>query len=337
MSVLIDEPITSAATTSERSERDAKLDALRERLDAAVGALVTGEDWLRAITFAARFRSRSFSNSLLIWAQHLAAYEAGQTTAPEPTFVAGFKQWKALGRHVMKGKRGYQIMAPVTRLHAVGADGEVRRLDRGEKPGPGERVESRMVGCRVAYVWDVSATEGEPLPEMLGPIPLLQGQAPAGLGEGLADHIGALGYSLGWATSAGELGGANGVTNYTDRSVTVRQDMEEAAIVKTMAHELAHCLQEADPADGGRLALHKGIREVEAESVAAMVAAAHGMDTTSFSVPYVTGWATAVPGREPLDVVRSTADRVRAMAVQILDRLDTRQTPAGAPPAPAEA
>ena len=47
-----------------RVRREAKLDALHDRLASAVGGLVTGEDWMRAMAFAARFRSRSFGNTL---------------------------------------------------------------------------------------------------------------------------------------------------------------------------------------------------------------------------------------------------------------------------------
>ena len=86
-----------------RAARDARLQQLHERLTAAVDQLVSGEDWKRALEFAARFRAKSFNNTLLIWAQHLDLYEAGRTSAPEPTFVAGYKQWKALGRSPLAG------------------------------------------------------------------------------------------------------------------------------------------------------------------------------------------------------------------------------------------
>ena len=62
-----------------RSEREAKLEALQERLTTAVEGLVTGEDWIRAMTFATQFRSRSFASTLLIYAQHAERYEAGST------------------------------------------------------------------------------------------------------------------------------------------------------------------------------------------------------------------------------------------------------------------
>jgi len=78
-----------AVTEEARAARDAKLDELHERLTGAVETLVSGEDWARALEFAARFRSRSFNNTLLIWVQHEAAFEAGKVPTPMPSHVAG--------------------------------------------------------------------------------------------------------------------------------------------------------------------------------------------------------------------------------------------------------
>ena len=80
-----------------RAARDAKLDALHEQLTGAVESLVSGEDWKRALEFAARFRARSFNNTLLIWVQHEAAFEAGKVPTPMPSYVAGYRQWQQLG------------------------------------------------------------------------------------------------------------------------------------------------------------------------------------------------------------------------------------------------
>ena len=74
------------ATSEEaRAARDAKLDALHEQLTSAVESLVSGEDWKQALEFAARFRARSFNNTLLIFVQHQAAFEAGRVPEPVPT------------------------------------------------------------------------------------------------------------------------------------------------------------------------------------------------------------------------------------------------------------
>ena len=79
-----------AFTEEARAARDAKLDALHEQLTGAVESLVSGDDWKQALQFAARFRARSFNNTLLIFAQHQSAFEAGRVPEPVPTYVAGF-------------------------------------------------------------------------------------------------------------------------------------------------------------------------------------------------------------------------------------------------------
>ena len=314
------------------SAREAKLEAMHENLTNAVAALVTGEDWRRAIEFAAHFRSRSFNNTLLIYAQHYAAFQEGRVPERTPSYVAGFKQWLSLGRHVTKGQSGYQILAPVTARFASptpAVEGSWRRLARGERPGAGEAIRSRLVGLRPAYVWDVSQTSGDPIPERPRP-QLLQGQSPAGLWDGLAAQLESRGFTLRMVPNAGVIGGAHGLTDYLARAVSVRADMDPAAQVKTLGHELAHVMLHGP--DNVEATLHRGVAEVEAESVALMIGAAHGMDTRDYTVPYVSSWADSVSGKSPVEVVKATAERVRAAAIEVLDKLDTHQVGDGDPP-----
>ena len=56
------------------------------------------------------------------------------------------------------------------------------------------------------------------------------------------------------------------------------------------------------------------------------------MDTSGYTIPYVASWASSVPGKSPVEVVQSTAERVRRTAVTILDKLDTPQVADGNPP-----
>ena len=320
------------APTRDLAAREAKLEALQQQLTLSVGSLVTGDEWKHALEFAARFRSRSFNNTMLIYVQHHAAFEEGRVAEPMPTYVTGFKQWISLNRHVMQAQSGYAILAPVIARFASATPQNAeswRRLGRGEKPQWGEAVRSRLVGVKPAYVWDVSQTDGEPIPETPHPV-LLEGQAPEGLWDGLADQIEARGFGLRLVSNASSIGGANGLTDYMTREISVRMDMDDAAQAKTLAHELAHVmLHGLDNADA---TMHRGIVEVEAESVALMVGAAHGLDTSSYTVPYVSSWASSVPGSSPVEVVQSTAERVRGAAVTILDELDTQQVGDGDPP-----
>lgn len=326
----------------DNSARDARLEAVHQRLEAAVGNLVTGDDWKRAMTFAAQFRSRSFNNTVLIWAQHAHAHEQGRVPDPTPTYVAGFKQWLSLGRAVMRGQSGYAILAPVSARYASPTPTNAeswRRLASGEKPKWGETVRSKLVGVRPTYVWDVSQTSGDPLPELPRPV-LLQGEAPAGLWDGLADQITGAGYELRLVSNAAAIGGANGLTDFVSRAVSIRVDMDDSAQAKTLAHELGHVLLHApgDAGEGGLMAVaadaatHRGIAEVEAESVALMIGAAHGLDTTSYTVPYVSTWASSVEGKSPVEVIQATAERVRSAAIGVLDKLETPKVGDGNPP-----
>ena len=63
-----------------------------------------------------------------------------------------------------------------------------------------------------------------------------------------------------------------------------------------------------------------------------MVGTAHGMDTTGYTIPYVSTWAVRVEGKDPVQVVQATGERVRKTALAILDRLDTEQIGDGTPP-----
>ncbi|WP_345750895.1 serine/arginine repetitive matrix protein 2 [Microbacterium rhizophilus] len=311
--------------------RQANLDKLSAQLEEAVDRLTTSDDWVRALTFAAQFRSRSFNNTLLIWAQHLDAYEKGHAPDPVPTYVAGYVDWSKLGRHPIAG-RSYLIYSPVIGRFASTNPSDPaswRRLTPKEKPKPGETVRRKMTGVKPAHVWEVSQTNGDPVPER--PMPkLLEGQAPAGLWEGLGRQVSEAGFALSSVASAVELGGANGMTDYSARTVQVRADMDDAARVKTLIHELAHVRMHEPGAEDRPI--HRGIGEVEAESVALMVGAAYGMDTSQYTIPYVASWSTAVPDADPLKVIRDTGERVRRTALEILDKLPTPEAGDGYPP-----
>lgn len=321
------------ATNEEaRAARDAKLDELHERLTGAVEQLVSGDDWRHALEFAARFRARSFRNTLLILSQHEEAFEQGRVPDPVPSYVAGYKQWQTLGRNVQSGQPGYRIFAPVTGRFASSTPqdpGSWRRLDRFEKPKPGEVVRSRMVGSKPAYVWDVSLTAGDPIPERPR-VASLSGEAPEGMWDGLAALIEAEGFTVERVPDAAAIQGADGLTSYGSRTVSVREDLSPAEQATTLVHELAHVrMHGPDSEDATR---HRGIREVEAESVAVMVAAAHGMEATAPSALYVSEWATTVKDKSPVEVVQETGERVRKVAGSILDALPTVQAGTGDPP-----
>ncbi len=167
-----------------------------------------------------------------------------------------------------------------------------------------------------------------PLPELPTP-KLLAGEAPAGLWEGLAAQVESLGYEVLRMPDSHAMHGANGMTDPETRQVLVRTDRDPASQVKTLAHELAHVRMHGPNQQEARQ--QRGIGEVEAESVALMIAAAHGMDTSDYTIPYVAGWAAKVDGKDPVQVIRDTGEKVRRTATEVLNQLDTIQLGNGQP------
>jgi DNA primase len=369
-------PVTAAEKARREQASADKLTALHGQLAEQVAALRTGEDWRRWLEVAGRFHRYSFNNTLLI---------AGQR--PDATTVAGYEAWKAMGRQVTKGEKGLQILAPIVRRARAepGAGGEQAASTepaasangptagaaagaapsgaasgtKGEEDGAGLARAEHLAGFRLAYVWDVSQTTGEPLP--IPPTPrLLAGQAPAGLWDALA----AVAVERGFAVERGDCGSANGRTDYLARTVRVRPDVDDAQAVRTLAHEVGHVLLH-DPSDfpatpgasttPGTVGIPRttatagtstiptattnpavttadcrGVREVEAESVAYLVTAVHGLPAADYTFPYVTGWASEVDRAEPERVVRETGTRVLAASRTVLALTQPEHLPTAA-------
>jgi len=293
----------------------ARIAVAQETLTAEVAALRSGEDWQRYLGFQATLHAYSPNNVMLIAAQHASAFAAGSVPCAEPTYVAGFSTWKALGRTVEKGQHGYAILAPCRRQRTVAVDpeGHTRTLAKTDTPAAGERVEAHTVlaGFRVEHVFDVSQTTGAELPEVPRPV-LLRGEAPPGLAGALLAMVEARGFQVDTAADAEAIDGANGRTNWASRTVVVRSDMDDAEMVKTLVHEAAHVLLHEGPP--GRY-LPRAIKEVEAESVAYVVAAAHGMSSDDYTFPYVAAWA----GEDWAKAVARTQHRVASAARQVIE------------------
>ncbi len=199
--------------TMTRTTKTDKLDELHQRLTAQVEALVSGDDWRAMLDIAARLHRYSARNVILILSQRPAGV----------TRVAGYRRWQSLGRQVRKGEQGIAILAPcVYRKRAVD--------DAAGNDSP--ELTRILRGFRVAYVWDESQTDGDPLPDVRPE--LLVGADPAQLWAGLAAQLNAGGYSV----SRGDCGGANGSTDFLARKVMVRDDVDELQAAKTLCHDL---------------------------------------------------------------------------------------------------
>jgi hypothetical protein len=305
-----------------------KVAAAQEVLAVEVASVVTGDDWVRFLQLQSRLHVYSPNNVMLICAQHARAYAEGRVPSPHPTYVAGFRAWQALERTVERGQHGYAVLAPLRRTRRLATDeeGNTRVLARHDALAPGE-VESRpsaLRGFGIEHVFDVSQTSGAPLPEPPDP-QLLEGEAPPGLGRSVLEMVEARGYTVSTLPGAEQLGGANGQTHYDARAVVIREDMDDAAMVKTLIHEAAHVLLHELP-PGRRLPRY--LKEVEAESVAYVVASVHGMSTDGYSFPFVAGWA----GERGTRAVAETQARVAQAAKAIIAISPAEHVLGGKPP-----
>jgi hypothetical protein len=288
----------------------ARLEALHGRLLDAVSDLTSADGWQQMLRTAAALPTYSPHNVLLITTQR-----------PDATAVAGFHTWKELGRSVRKGEKGIAILAPVLRRSTVERDSpgeagpEAVLPSRTDAQHDGSAPPRRLSGFRIVHVFDVSQTDGPDLPAPPEAI-RLEGDAPAGLIDGLSQQVLDEGYQLirhHFDVPHPGLERANGVTDYLARTVLVRPGLSDAQTSKTLAHELGHVLLHAPSSRPAGLTREQA--EVEAESVAYIVTSAHGLDSSTYTVPYVAGWAGT-----DLTLVARTAERVLSTAKTVLSR-----------------
>jgi len=276
-------------TTGSRSSTPDRLAAIHAQLVTAVEQLVEGDAWRRMLEIAVRFPTYSANNVLLIALQR-----------QDATRVCGLRMWNSLGRRVRKGEKGIAILAPCLYRKR---DDAPERADTGQ---PGRQATRELRGFRVVHVFDVSQTEGEPLPDVSPEE--LRGAAP----DALWDRLVALVRVDGFAVERGSCGGAYGVTDFRGRVVRVRDDVDPAQGVKTLSHEVGHVRADHE----GRFLERyhdsfacRGVAEVEAESIAYLVTASARMMTDAYSVPYVASWSDG-----DTNLLRDTATRVLHVA-----------------------
>jgi len=284
---------TSAADKAEaRRELAASLHA---SITDKVAELTSSDTWRAYLDHVASFHSYSFNNVLLILSQK-----------PEATQVAGFRAWQQRGRQVRKGEKAIRIYGYSSRT--------VTETD----PDTGDEETRKVPTFPILSVFDHSQTdpiEGHPQPEEI--TQLLTGADP----DAIYDRVAAIMTGRGWTVTREAIASsANGYTT-TDGShrIVVDAALEPAAAAKTMIHEAAHAIMHAPDLIGpeARKDLHRGRMEVEAESVAYVLAGMLGLDTSAYSVGYIAGWAAG-----DLEQVTATAKAVLTAVHELADALD---------------
>lgn len=292
--------MTTTTTRSSRSrrpltdaEKEQRVKDAHDRIAAGVKQIQTSEDWQRWLRTGARFHRYSFNNIMLILSQ-----------CPDATRVASSSTWHKMNRWTLRGSKAIWIFAPIL----------VKYTREEIAEDPRREGQSHLIGFKTVPVFDISQTDGEPLPT--NPInerpELLEGDAPD-KAQQIADLLCDLGYSI----EAGDPGinGAHGITDMVNHRIIIREGLGDAHTFKTVMHELAHAnLHDPRVAPEG---LTRSVAEVEAESVAFIVCEYFGVKSDAYSFEYVTGWA----GRD-VDAVMSTGARVMTCAKHIINALE---------------
>ena len=284
-----------------------RMKEITDKLETGIMDLFESDRFQAYLDTMARFHNYSFNNTILI------AMQGGQ-------LVAGYNKWRdEFHRNVKKGEKGIKIFAPAP----YKVKKEVPKLDEQGQPVKDkdgntvtEQKEIQVPAFKIVSVFDVSQTEGEPLPS-LGVEEL------AGDVERYQDFFKALEQTSPVPMAFEDIpGGSHGYYHLTEKRIAIQENMSELQTLKTAIHEIAHsqlhaidpeapAIEQADRPDSRT-------REVQAESVAYTVCQHYGLDTSDYSFGYVAGWSSG----KDLKELRASLETIRATAHELITTID---------------
>ena len=286
-----------------------QLKEISERLEQGVKEIFTSERYTEYLNTMSKFHNYSFNNTLLITMQK-----------PEATLVAGYQAWqKKFNRHVKRGEKGIQIIAPTP----VREKQEIEKIDPdtqepiiGEDGQPEtEVVEMIIPRFRVATVFDVSQTEGEPIaelevPEFTGSVQFydtfmqaLQSISPVPIRMMNVE------------------GDAKGYYHQTEKYIAIKEDMSNVQTMKTGVHEVSHALlHDREVMDAEGVLKDQTTKEVEAESIAYIVCNHFGLDTSEYSFTYIASWCES----RDMKALKASMDTIRKTSAEIIENIEAQ-------------
>ena len=299
------QPVTPIILNSQNSAE--RMKEITDRLETGIQELFESERYKAYLTTMSKFHSYSFNNTLLI------AMQGGQ-------LVAGYNKWRDnFHRNVKKGEKAIKILAPAP----FKAKKEVQKLDAQGRPVMGkdgkpvtEVQEIQVPAFKIVSVFDVSQTEGEPLPSI--GVEELTGSV-----ERYGEFFKALEQTSPVPIGFEDIpGGSHGYYHLTEKRIAIQAAMSELQTLKTAIHEIAHsklhaidpeapAIEQADRPDSRT-------REVQAESVAYAVCQHYGLDTSDYSFGYVAGWSSG----KDLKELKASLETIRATAHELITTID---------------
>ena len=204
-----------------------RLREITDGIEQGIKELFESEKYMRYLSVMSRFHRYSVNNTMLIYMQK-----------PDATLVAGFNKWKnQFERHVKKGEHGITIIAPTPykkKIEEMKRDPDTHApiLDADGKAVM-EKKEIEIPMFRPVKVFDVSQTDGKPLPELAsslsGTVPhyeafleAVRRSAPVPIEfEPMADNM-------------------DGYFSSEQQRIAIREGMSEVQTVSAAVHEIAH-------------------------------------------------------------------------------------------------
>lgn len=299
------QPVTPILLNGQNSAE--RMKEITDRLETGIQELFESERYKAYLTTMSKFHSYSFNNTLLI------AMQGGQ-------LVAGYNKWRDdFHRNVKKGEKAIKILAPAP----FKAKKEVQKLDAQGRPVMGkdgkpvtEVQEIQVPAFKIVSVFDVSQTEGEPLPS-IGVEELTSSVERYGEFFKVLEQTSPV--PIGFEDIPG---GSHGYYHLTEKRIAIQEGMSELQTLKTAIHEIAHsklhaidpeapAIEQADRPDSRT-------REVQAESVAYAVCQYYGLDTSDYSFGYVAGWSSG----KDLKELKASLETIRTTAHELITTID---------------
>lgn len=295
-------------TTKDRQE---VLKDLTEQLEKSIQDFMESEKYKAFLSSMAKFHNYSLNNQILIAVQK-----------PDSTLCAGYTTWQKQNRYVKKGEKGIRIICPSPYKKEYLKDvidkttGKPELLPDGKAKQ--EIVQKVIPFFKVGYVYDISQTEGQPLPEIAD---ILEGDLDEGLKSLKEAMLQASPVPVCFQPIDGE---TNGFYSPAAGEIVVDSTLSEKQSLKTLIHETAHALLHNPEASSSQST--RETKEVEAESVAYVVCQYFGLDTSDYSFGYIAGWSSGKGTPElkaSLENIRNTSNEIISNVEQILIKKET--------------
>ena len=287
--------------------RKAEMEEMTGKLEKGVKDIFKSDNYKEYLNFCAKLPRYSVNNQILIMLQK-----------PDATMCQSYTGWKDMNRFVRKGEKGIRIMAPSPykmqkEQDKTDASGKAI-LDRDGEPVK-ETVEITVNAFKPVSTFDVSQTEGEPIPtvgvnELTGSV------------EGYETLLAAIKDVVPVPITFEQIdSGAKGYYHMEENRIVVQEGMSEAQTVKTLLHEASHqALHSREAMEMSGEKKSKNQKETEAESVAYVVCQHYGIDTSDYSFAYVATWSAD----KEVPELKASLDTIRRTASDLIVKIDEK-------------